>query len=98
VLRILGVKPRPFGSVSRAEDSMPMQFAIIRIISQDSSKEISHRITDKYGRYFCLVPKGRYYVKIEKKNNDGSYSLVYMSEAINASKNGIIKKRFRVNF
>ena len=61
-----------------------------------SDREISHKITDKYGRYFCLVPKGKYYIKIEKKNSDASYSLVFKSEIIDASKNGIIKENFKI--
>lgn len=96
VLRILGIKPRPFGSVTNISDRMPLQFAILRVFSSDTNNEVSRRVTDKYGRYFCLVPKGRYYVKIERKNSDGSYSLVYTSPVINALKTGIIKERFRV--
>jgi hypothetical protein len=53
-------------------------------------------VADKYGRYYCLVPKGKYYVKIEKKNADASYTLVHTSAIIDASKNGIIKKKFLV--
>ncbi|MFH1968143.1 MAG: carboxypeptidase-like regulatory domain-containing protein [bacterium] len=96
MLRILGVKPRPFGSVIDKSSGTPLQFGILRIISPDSDKEISHKVTDKYGRYFCLIPKGRYYVKIEKKNNDGSYSLVHTSHVIDATKTGLIKERFWV--
>jgi hypothetical protein len=44
----------------------------------------------------CLVPKGKYYVKIEKKNDDGSYSLIYTSNIVSAVKDGIIKKKFVV--
>jgi len=96
LLRVFGIKPKSFGSVTERATGNPLAFAIIRIADPDSQREISQRISDKYGRYFCLVPKGRYYVKIEKKNNDGSYSPVYTSEIIDASKNGIIKKKFKI--
>jgi hypothetical protein len=42
-----------------------------------------------------LVPKGKYFVKIEKKNDDESYSEIFTSEPFDAS-NGIIKKSFTV--
>ena len=96
VLRILGIKPKAFGFVTEKLNGNPLSFAILRIFTTDSNREIAHKVTDKYGRYFCLVPKGRYYVKIEKKNNDGAYSLVYTSPAVNAKGNGIIKKTFKV--
>ena len=53
------------------------------------------RVTDKFGRYYILVPKGKYYLSIEKKNNDGSYSLVHTSSVIDAKK-GIINKNFEI--
>jgi hypothetical protein len=68
----------------------------MRIMLPEGNIEISHKIADKYGRYYCLVPKGKYYVKIENKNDDGSYSLVYTSPIINASKSGIIKEKFEI--
>lgn len=96
ILRLLGIKPRPYGSVIKKSDNSPFAFAIVRVSDPESQREISHRITDKYGRYFCLVPKGKYYIKIETKNTDGSYSLSYASQIIDATKNGIIKNRFKI--
>jgi len=96
ILRILGLRPRSFGYVIEKATNNPLSFAIIRIFLADSEKEVSHRITDRYGRYLCLLPAGRYYLKIEKKNDDGSYSLVHLSSVINVSKKGIIKEVFRV--
>ena len=61
-----------------------------------SDVEIVSKVADRYGRYYCLVPPGQYYVKIEKKNRDGSYSLVYTSKVIDVSKKGIIKEKFKV--
>jgi hypothetical protein len=95
-LRILGIKPKAFGSVIEKATGTPSAFAILRVTDPSSNREISQRVTDKYGRYFCLVPKGQYYVKIEKKNEDGSYSLAYTSPVINALKNGIIKNKFKI--
>jgi len=96
LLRILGLKPKAFGYVVEKITGNPLSFAIIRIIMPSTNVEISHRITDAYGRYYCLIPRGKYYVKIEKKNDDGSYSLVHTSPIIDASKKGIIKKKFEI--
>ena len=96
ILRVFGVKPKSFGSVIEKETGIPLSFAIVRVMTPDSNIEIAAKSADQYGRYYCLVPPGKYYVKIEKKNEDGSYSLVYTSEVINVFKKGIIKERFRI--
>jgi hypothetical protein len=97
ILKIFGVKAKPYGSVFDINDNSPLAFAILRIFDPTSDREISHKITDKFGRYFCLVPKGKYYIKIEKKNLDGSYSLIYTSSIIDTSKKGIIQQKFKVS-
>jgi hypothetical protein len=96
ILRIFGIKPRPYGSVRDKNNNNPVAFAILRVMEPDTNKELSHKVTDRYGRYFCLIPKGRYYIKIENKNADGSYSLAHTSGVIDASKTGIIKERFKI--
>lgn len=96
LLRVLGIKPKPFGFITEKSTGQPLPFAILRIVEPESGREISSKVADKYGRYYCLIPKGRYYVKIEKKNDDGTYSLVHISGIIDTSKKGIIKKRFEI--
>ena len=75
---------------------IPLSFAIVRVIMPDNNREISSKSADKYGRYYCLVPRGKYFVKIDKKNDDGSYSPAYVSHIIDATKTGIIKNNFRI--
>lgn len=100
LLRIIGLKPKPYGGVIEKSTGNPLSFAIIRIILPGKGlfqdREIARRVADKYGRYYCLVPRGSYYVKIEKKNADGSYLLVYTSPIINTSRKGIIKNIFKI--
>jgi len=96
LLGVMGVRPKKFGSIIEKATGMPLSFAIIKVLMLGSDIEVAHRVADKYGRYYCLVPKEKYYVKIKKKNTDGSYSLVYTSPVIDVSKNGIIKERFTV--
>ncbi len=95
-LRVTNLKIKVYGKVTQAATGDPLSFAVLRIMSPANNMEVAHRIADKYGKYYCLVPPGKYYVNIEKKNDDGSYSLIYTSPAINASKKGIIKDHFKV--
>jgi len=95
ILRKIGLKPKAGGYVMEKDTGFPLSFAVIKIFLPDIDKEILRRVASKTGKYFCLVPPGVYYVKVEKKNDDGSYSHVYTSSNINAKK-GIIKEDFKV--
>jgi len=92
ILRKFGLKQRALGSLVE-QDGNPLSFAIVRIMDASLNIEIAHKVADKIGRYYCLVPKGKYFVKIEKKNDDESYSLVRTSEEFEAP-NGIINRNF----
>lgn len=94
-LRLIGIKPKAYGRISSEASKDPLSFAVLRVLMPGSNIEVTHKIADKYGRYYCLVPKGKYCVKIEKKNNDGSYSEVFTSQTVDAS-SGIIKNNFKV--
>ena len=94
-LRKIGIKQKSFGIISENLTNIPLSFAIVRIFSKKEKKEIFHRITDKYGRYYCLLPKGEYYITIEKKNNDESYSKVYTSDPFYV-KSGILNKDYKL--
>jgi hypothetical protein len=94
LLRKFGLKQKVHGSLTE-KNGDPLSFAIVRVLSPDLDVEITNKVADKIGRYFCLVPKGKYYVKIEKKNDDESYSVVHTSGVFDAE-NGIIDKNFVV--
>jgi len=94
ILRKFGLKQKATGALLD-KNGNPLSYAIVRIFSVDLNMEITNKVADKIGRYYCLVNKGKYYVKVEKKNDDESYSLVYTSPAIIAD-NGIINKNFTI--
>lgn len=96
LLRTLGLKPKPYGFVIDSATNIPLPFAIIRILDPATSREITYKISDKYGRYYCLLPNGTYYVKIEKKQEDGSYVLAYTSQPITIGRKGILKEKFNI--
>jgi hypothetical protein len=91
LVRIFGVKQKAHGSVVEKETGLPLAFAIVRVFSIDLNRELFSRVTDKFGRYYCLVPKGKYTISIEKKNPDESYTQVYTSQVIDAEK-GVISE------
>jgi hypothetical protein len=96
LLRVLGLKPKSYGYIVDKTTGIPLSFAIIRVVMPDSDIVLASKSADKYGKYYCLVPPGKYCVKIEKKNEDGSYSLVYTSPIIDVSKKGIINEGFKI--
>ncbi|MFZ2072145.1 MAG: carboxypeptidase-like regulatory domain-containing protein, partial [Minisyncoccia bacterium] len=78
VMRRVGFRLKAKGRVLD-KDGLPLSFAFIRAFSVETNVEIAHSVSDERGRYHMIVPNGTYYVKIEKKDNDGSYSVVYTS-------------------
>jgi len=96
LFRFLGLKPKSYGYIKDKATGNPLSFAIVRVMASGSNMQITAKSADKYGKYYCLVPPGKYYVNIEKKNNDGSYSLVYTSPNIDVIRKGIINKKFEV--
>jgi hypothetical protein len=88
------LKPRPFGTLKR-RDGTPLSFAIMRIYTVSGDREVAHKIADKTGKYYALIPNGMYYVKVEQKNPDASYTPVYTSTPIEV-KNGYINKAFEI--
>jgi len=94
-LRFIKFKPKSFGVMKDKLGGLPLSFAIVRVYSKSTGKEIFHRVADQYGHYYCLLAKGDYYITIEKKNSDESYSLVYTSDVISV-KTGIINQDFTI--
>ena len=95
ILKRTILKPRAFGYIKQKEKKNPLSFAIIRFFFAGSDHEVINKVTDKTGRYYCLIPNGTYYTKIENKNPDESYSLIHTSEPIEV-KNGYINKKFEI--
>ena len=95
VLKGTVLKPRAYGYINQKDTDNPLSFAIMRVFFVGSDNEVIHKVTDRTGKYYCLVPNGKYYTKIENKNADQSYTLVHTSEPIEV-KNGYISKKFDV--
>lgn len=83
------------GSVKEAASGLPLSFAIIRIYSTITNKEVTHKVSDQNGDYYALVANGVYRIVVDIKNIDGSYSSHPISELIKVTK-GILNKKFRI--
>ena len=95
ILKYTILKPRPFGRIKFKDTDVPLSFAIVRVFSKQNNQEVIHKVADKTGKYFCLVPNDLYYAKIENKNMDESYTPVHTSETIEVKK-GYINKKFDI--
>ncbi len=95
VLKQTGLKPPALGAVLERGTGYPLSFAVVRIYSATTNTEVGKRVADQRGRYHCLVAQGTYYVTVEKKNTDQTYTKVFTSEPFE-SKNGIINRSFEV--
>ena len=71
------------------QTNQPLSFAVIRAVYPEIDKPVKSVIADKFGRYYLIVPNGKYYLRIEQKNPDGSYSLIQQTKPFDVKK-GII--------
>ena len=94
-LRKTGIKQKSFGVITENSSGLPLSFAVVRIFSKENKNEIIHRVADKFGHYYCLLPKGEYFITIEKKNDNESYTKIYTSDPFSIM-NGILNKDFKV--
>lgn len=92
--RFLVRDPRSFGAIRERRTGQPLSFAIIRVFTPDRATQITQKVADKFGRYFCLITDGSYAVTVDRKNADESYSTVY--DAVIKVKGGILKKKIYV--
>ncbi len=95
LLRIFGTKRKVLSSVIEQSTNTPLAFAIIRIYLAGPNQELMHRVTDKFGKFYALVPPGDYYMTIEKKNTDETYTLVKTTSVFSV-KNGVIEEHLAV--
>jgi hypothetical protein len=95
ILRIFGVKPKYYGWVLDKTTGTPLAFSIIHFYSQDLERELTKKVCDSSGRYYALVPPGKYTLTIDRKNADGTYTSVFTSGVIEAKK-GVVNEVVRV--
>lgn len=95
VLMLSGVKPRQPGFVVERSTGYPLSFAILTVYSAMLKREVAHTIVGKTGKYHVLVPKGRYYIKLQKKTGEQTYEDIYISDEFKVRK-GYIDKVIKI--
>jgi len=95
IFRQFGIKLKDKGTLLDKTTHLPISFAIVRIFSKATNLEMVHKVSDKYGKFYCIIPNGTYYLKIDKKLDDGSYQNIHTSDPMTVTK-GIIRGRFVV--
>jgi hypothetical protein len=60
------IKSGRYGLVFEAKDKKPIPGAMVSLFDEKYDSLKSTAVTDKFGRFSIFVPKGRYYLKIQK--------------------------------
>lgn len=94
ILRETGLKTRPGGKLVE-KSGAPLSFGVVRVFTATSKTNVATRVADKYGTYYCLIQNGEYYVTIERKNADQSYTVLLTSPTIHVT-NGFINMTFTI--
>lgn len=94
IVRRFGAKAKTRGTVVDA-DGNPLSFGVIHVYSAGTNTEIMKKIADKTGRFYALLPQGRFYLKIDRKNADESYSHAYTTPIMDLKK-GVLAERIRI--
>jgi hypothetical protein len=97
LLRTSGIlSPKKKGILSDSQTGLPLSFAVVNVYSfVHPDLLVKKVVANMNGEYYCLVSNGRYILKIERKNTDGSYTLIHTSEPIEVTK-GIINKSVKL--
>jgi hypothetical protein len=88
-------KTKKSGTLSEKNTNIPLSFAIVKIFREGEETPLTKKIADRFGSYYVLLPNGRYYIKVEKKNDDETYTEAFKSEIIEISE-GIINFDLKV--
>jgi len=65
--------------VVRGDIHIPLGFARVKIFAASSHVQVASKVTSFNGQFVCLVPNGMYYVTIERRDDNGIYTLVHTS-------------------
>jgi sugar lactone lactonase YvrE len=93
ILNYIVFKNKKSGTLTEKSTGAPLSFAIVKIFREGEDIPLTKKIADKFGAYYALVPKGKYYIEIDKKEGDEKYDKVFKTEVIDAN-NGLINMDF----
>lgn len=74
------------------KNNEPLAFAKIKIFNEQTKRQVSVKTTSINGQFVCLIPNGKYFVTIEKRNENAQYTLVKTSEPFEVIDRSINRK------
>ncbi len=84
------------GTLIEKSTGTPISYAMVKIFREGmNDAPLAKKIADKYGKYFTLVPNGNYFLEIDRKNNDESYTEIFKSGILTVDK-GVINSDFSI--
>lgn len=88
---------RPKTSTVLNAEGVPQPFVLVEVVNATIDQLITKKVASVYGRFFALVPNGKYYLKISKKSTDpaGGYIPVYTTDPFTVTE-GFIHRRIVV--
>ena len=95
VIKEIGIKPKQLGGVLDKSTLEPISFGLVHIFSKSLNTELMARVLDKKGHYYALVPNATYYITIDRKNPDKTYTKIFTSEPFEVT-DGVINRKFLV--
>jgi hypothetical protein len=93
LIQVYGYGPIYAGKVTR--NGMPLAGAIVRAWNPTLNHEVGKRVTEVSGGYYIIVPKADYFVTIDQKNQDGTFTRIFTSTVFHA-RHGCIDKKFNL--
>jgi sugar lactone lactonase YvrE len=89
ILNFIVFKSKKSGTLTEKDTRAPLSFAIVKIYREGETVPLTKKIADKFGAYYALVPRGNYYISVEKKMDDGTYVEIFRS-GVAEIKSGVI--------
>lgn len=91
MLNYIVFKTKKSGTLTERKTGAPLSFAIIKIFREGEDTPLTKKIADKFGSYYVLLPRGKYYLTVDKKNDDSTYSEIFKSSVVDV-KSGLINE------
>ena len=95
ILNYVVFKTKKSGILTEKNTNMPLSFAIVDVFREGETDPFTKKIANEFGAYYALLPNGKYFVKVEKKNNDETYTEILRTSLIDVTK-GILNVDFKV--
>jgi len=95
ILNFIIFKTKKSGIVKEKNTGVPLSFAVLEIFREEGDSPFVKKITDIYGSYYALLPNGKYFIKIKRKEIDETYTEIFKTQLIDVS-NGIINQDFEI--